>query len=879
LAEPSLSELEDRFLSSDSILDLREIELLRELCISLAERRDYAKLDRCVKTGYRSLAKTDEIKPRLMTSIFNKDFYQASVFQYSLESQFMLLEAEQKLDYGQFDEALLLATKANALHDNKWKDVVPTGPFEHVEATRWSSLRWEKYWIPGKIRVQHTGASYVFLASSLPTRTLLHFKMRVATVGAIAAHQIRTKAASADKESGKFQAMIDNWLKIFDHELQRFDSSDHQFKSYKLSCYARIFLGIDRAADAVALLKEDHYAGEQVEATIRGLVTGVVAVAISGIPLVGHTLSDGPFRLAGQQLNVALGSAYTLTSKFQMAHLRVEAGDVVAAKPLLDDVLGDEIAASLGGIYWSVLYDRGRVAEREMQMEEAIKYYRQSIDEIEKIRSTINTEGSRMGFFGDKQDVYRRLTNILFQFGRYEEAFATSEQSKSRSLVDMLANKNDFRVASDTTEKIRVLLATKQEHDLALLSDGYSPGLLKGIDVPTDVQEANKVEVVRGIAGQIRSQTDSLNRSIAGLDASLASLVSVVKVAPKDIQKRLQPDQTILSYYYDKQSLLAFVIDSNRIVGIPLKREGLEDDVQRFRTLLADPESNYGEDAKQLFDRLISPTLIAVKTRNLTIAGHGVLHYLPFAALNDGKNFLAERFSLSFLPSASTIQFIGKDSTAAITGNILAFGNPNLGNSKYDLPGAEKEARIVARTLPHSMVFLRKDANKTNLKENAAGFRYLHFATHGVFEKKKPLDSALLLSPEGDGDIQSGKLTIGDLYTMHLDADLVTLSACESGLGEIGNGDDLVGLSRGFLYAGARNIVSSLWQVGDEATALLMETFYKNLREGQERAKALLNAQREVRHRGFDHPYYWAAFQLTGVAATTQPDRTPSGLR
>ena len=146
-------------------------------------------------------------------------------------------------------------------------------------------------------------------------------------------------------------------------------------------------------------------------------------------------------------------------------------------------------------------------------------------------------------------------------------------------------------------------------------------------------------------------------------------------------------------------------------------------------------------------------------------------------------------------------------------------------------------------------------------KQQGGNYAYVHFASHGEFNADSPLNSALLLAKDKTND---GTLTVGELYSMRLNADLVTLSACETGLGKIANGDDVVGLTRGFLYAGSRSIVASLWKVDDEATAYLMTRFYGALK-GTSKREALRLAQLETRKK-YAHPYYWAAFQLTGEA-------------
>jgi CHAT domain-containing protein len=192
---------------------------------------------------------------------------------------------------------------------------------------------------------------------------------------------------------------------------------------------------------------------------------------------------------------------------------------------------------------------------------------------------------------------------------------------------------------------------------------------------------------------------------------------------------------------------------------------------------------------------------------------------------------------------------------------LLALGNPDLGDSKLDLQFAEGEARTVASLFPDSRLLVRKDASETNFRKAGSAFRRIHFATHGMFRADAPLSSGLFLAKDTDND---GVLTVGELYSTHLNADLVTLSACETGLGKIANGDDIVGLTRGFLYAGARSIVASLWSVDDRATAQLMESFYRNLAH-MSKLEALRQAQINTR-RAFPHPFFWAAFQLTGRA-------------
>src|SRR6185437_9739715 len=238
----------------------------------------------------------------------------------------------------------------------------------------------------------------------------------------------------------------------------------------------------------------------------------------------------------------------------------------------------------------------------------------------------------------------------------------------------------------------------------------------------------------------------------------------------------------------------------------------------------------------------------------------GPLHYLPFAALQNGDKYLIDHYSIRLIPSAGALAYLKSDHPAK-AGRLLALGNPDLGEARYDLPNAQIEATKVAALFPDSRALVRAEASKSAIKELGNGFAILHFATHGKFDANAPLSSGLYLSKGTESD---GVLTVGDLYDLRWDVDLVTLSACETGLGKVANGDDVIGLTRGFLYAGARSIVASLWEVDDAATEELMLDFYRHL-DGQDKREALRLAQVETRQR-YPEPWFWAAFNIVGSA-------------
>jgi CHAT domain-containing protein len=527
-----------------------------------------------------------------------------------------------------------------------------------------------------------------------------------------------------------------------------------------------------------------------------------------------------------------------LPKNYAYCKVLLETGDIAQAKKGYDELLKVPQIKVNGTIYWLILFDCGQIAEQEGNFKLAIDLYRQAVDVIEQQRSTINTETSKIGFVGDKQAVYRHLIAALFNDRQYSSALEYIERSKSRALVDMLATKKDFAVQTGNERQVRELLAMTDKGEQEVL-----------------------VQEVRSKKDNTRSLMIKTKEQLQQQTSELASLVSVTSMSVAEIQKLIPADETLVEYYYTEKDLYAFVLTSKGLSAIRLESGNLAEEIKAFRKSLENVSSASHEMlSRQMFNKLLKPVEGSLHTRKLIIVSHGALHYLPFYALHDGRDYVIERYSIRMLPSASIINYLQRQKVTK-AGDILAFGNPDLGDSKYDLIYAQNEAIAVAKTRPRSKVFLRKEATETALKKYGAGFSYIHFATHGEFDADKPLNSALLLAMDAESD---GKLTVDKLYSMKLDADLITLSACETGLSKVANGDDLVGLTRGFLYAGSSSIVASLWKVDDLATAQLMTRLYNEMDRADKR-EALRTAQLETKKK-YPHPYYWASFQLIGNA-------------
>ena len=241
------------------------------------------------------------------------------------------------------------------------------------------------------------------------------------------------------------------------------------------------------------------------------------------------------------------------------------------------------------------------------------------------------------------------------------------------------------------------------------------------------------------------------------------------------------------------------------------------------------------------------------------IIPNDVLHYLPYQALlsPQGK-YLIQDYPIYYFSSASLMQFT-KEKRRASRETVLAVGNPNLGDEAYNLRFAEREAKEISQVYSKSVVFLKEQATKSKAISLSPNNDILHFAVHAEFNEADPVSSALLLAREGKDD---GRLKVGEIFSLNLKADLVVLSACETGLGKISNGDEIIGMTRAFIYAGTPSVITTLWQVNDRASYELMRDFYSNLKT-MKKAEALRQAQLKTM-KEFPEPLFWAAYGLTG---------------
>jgi CHAT domain-containing protein len=506
---------------------------------------------------------------------------------------------------------------------------------------------------------------------------------------------------------------------------------------------------------------------------------------------------------------------------------------------------------------WRLDYLNGVISEHD-NAQFAIERYQRAIAKLDQLRSGLSQQEQRQTFFDNEsvQDLYARLTALLAHAGLHADAWRYMERAKARGFLDALQGR---RFAPDTAapamaelEKLDrriadVRLQLLPQNEEMLRTAGREPAILK-----------------RGLTDLEAKFT--LAREEAGLSQSRSGQVLALQPVPlARIQKSLGAHTVLLEYALLDGELTAFVVTRTGADQLIWKVDTtkLRRDVLRLRLLLADPQSTeWPALLEQVSKTVIAPvvTKIPQGTKQILIVPASYLNYLPFPVLSlpDGRGLL-EAYAVSYLPNASALVYLGKGTQK---GGELFLGA--LGAVAVDgmppLPGTLTETAGIAASFPNAQRVSGEAFTHDVAQHALLNAGTVHFATHGLLEEEAPLFSALLTSPAPG---KPSRLSLYEIAGMRIRARLVVLSACETGLGTLQRGDEITGLTRTFLTAGADTVVASLWKVSDESTAILMQQFYRGLLHGLKPAAALRASALIVRAK-YPHPFYWAAFVVTG---------------
>ena len=527
--------------------------------------------------------------------------------------------------------------------------------------------------------------------------------------------------------------------------------------------------------------------------------------------------------------------------------------------------------AKLSGLQTPVLvyqahFLEGEIARARGERQAAHRAYLEARRALETLRSRLQGEELKISFVKNRMQVYEALVALYLSGGDAgasdEEAFASIEAAKSRNMIEMIFQSGQSLPLgatgqSDLVRRIRDLREELNWYYHRIELEQLRP----------EAQSRQKLENLQEIAQSHEKELLRTLRELPAHERENATLEAPADFSLKKLQATLPQGATLVEYFIAGQQLVAAVVseDSARIIPVTMlsrvthllqllrfqvsKFRMGNDYVRRFEAALLRATESHLE---SLYSELIAPLRMLLQGTHLIFVPHGPLHFLPFHALKNGGEYLSDAFTVSYAPSATVFSLCQQKATSAAPASLV------LGIADERAPQILDEVRCVSSLLPRSSLHLGEHATSSLLREKGPESGLLHIATHGVYRQDNPMFSGIRL---GDG-----YLNLYDLYQMKLNARLVTLSGCATGMNFVAAGDELLGLQRGLFCAGATTLLLSLWDVHDESTAQLMGHFYKRHIEGHDMAKSLQDAMRELR-KTRPHPFYWAPFVLVGKLA------------
>ena len=546
-----------------------------------------------------------------------------------------------------------------------------------------------------------------------------------------------------------------------------------------------------------------------------------------------------------------------------------------------------------GTVLWEAFLDIGNAYKKRNKIEEARENYQESIAVIESIRSNIEFEELKASYFGSNKrlEAYHNLIDLLAQShikGQArqagEEAFDYLEKAKARAFLDSL------EVAQvNISQGIDIQLANREKQvDWELTA-------LHKMSLTPDLPEEQK-EKIRLDIKILEDELEKLKREIRSTSPAYANLKYPKIISLTEARKNLLDGQTaIVAYSVGKDSAYGFAITRKDLSIYPIApRKLLQEKVANYLKIISDKDSRDFTEGTTLFAELIEPAL-RPEIKYLIIIPDDALHYLPFETLKIKKDgpWLIEKFAIAYAPSMSSLWEIVKRAESKKekrTKDLLAFGDPDYGTfGSPALAGQNSQNQSPAENFPQleysgievqkisafinagkKDIRVRDRASEQELKKlPLLDYKLIHFATHGVIDDEKPARSAIVLSLNGDSQ-EDGFVQMREIYNLRMNADLVSLSACQTGRGQYIQGEGIESLNRAFFYAGASSVLTSLWSINDQASAHIMERFYFHLKNHSTLVGALRAAKIEmIQSRFLAHPYYWAAFLITGDASRT----------
>ncbi|MBA3255926.1 MAG: CHAT domain-containing protein [Pyrinomonadaceae bacterium] len=630
-----------------------------------------------------------------------------------------------------------------------------------------------------------------------------------------------------------------------------------------LAYHGRAYLALNKFDEASKLLAQAlnlyHLEGNAIGASIVMLVNAQLHYLEGDYPSCMRVAAgaEAPLAEAGSWGRSLLarwlrGEAARALNKSDEAH------------ELLETTLRDAELQATPQITLRCHTSLGLLAEAAGEREQAEQSFKRAVALVEELRATLPAEDFRTAFVGDKLTPYTELVRLCLadpNRARVIEALEYVERARSRALLDMMGGGLQFR--SVPRDPFEAELFAKLDDLREELNWFYSQ-----INRPPDgdqgaPQNATTMKTLHDAVREREATTLEIMRQLR-----LRGDGAFIHVEPLDVarlQQDLGAETALVEYTSLDGELLAFVVTNESIevvrdlgteeqVTLALDQLHFQLDALRYgaeaiRAHLEALAARTRHHLGGLYNLLLRPIEKLLGARRLVVVPHRALHYVPFHALCDADGYVIERREVSYAPSAGVLlQCLSRPRRSLQKALLLGFPDART-------PHMREEIDSLAALFPKAVTLVDEHATLAALREEAPTADFLHLACHGQFRPDNPLFSSLQLA--------DGGLTVRDAYNLNLNCELVVLSACETGVSAVAPGEELLGLARGFLSAGAPSLMLSLWTVDDETTVNMMSDFYARLLTGDAPAAALRYAQCQML-RVHPHPFFWSPFVLVG---------------
>jgi CHAT domain-containing protein len=570
------------------------------------------------------------------------------------------------------------------------------------------------------------------------------------------------------------------------------------------------------------------------------------------------------------ELNARIARIQVALSRARIADRHRRSGEVLEVIHRIQP----DLARAGYSAEWTARLLESRALEREGAIEQAAVAGRRSLKTVERVRGNFGSGLLRTAFVANRGEVYAHLVSVLLRLGEVAEAFEVADGARGRVLLEQLATRPaKFDSPANTSQ----------------LSEGET--LLRGIDVLVEniflLEQKPPSERAEDYSAELNGLYDELERArreyeglliqTAETDPGAAAFARGTRTDVDAVQASLGPGQLLVEYFVPSEgNLVVFAVsrDGVHVLESPINPENLASRVRLVRDLIARPDGAHDRTQRVLaglHEALIAPVIhagILGEADELIIVPHQVLNYLPFAALRDGTTdrYLVQDFTVRVLPSAAALPVLHERS---------GDGGPDAAATVFApfpdrLPGTRRETRAVTAGDRRTRRHLGSRATEQALRDALEGSGLVHVATHGIMNVRNPMFSRLELARNGADDPKDdGRLEVHELLDLSIRAPVVFLSGCETGVGgaystAFAPGEDYATLAQAFLYAGAANVIATLWPVEDNGAAAFADEFYQALGRGSP-AAALAEAQRAMlSQKRYSAPYHWAPYQLAG---------------